>query len=330
MNHSKLVGLSILSCSVLSACGTFRSDASPDIIYDDNATEAAALQVPPDLTDVSNSEQFVLPGNAGGPVSRNTLLPEFSSVSFERDGEQSWLAFDTTPEDIWPQLLAFVREEKYRVEQTEPVAGVIVTQWRAAADVEKGGLLQNLIGANEQFTRVAFRLERNGAGARLFARSQAASEDDVAQAATQSGDAAWPASSHDPESTSALLSRLLVFLGVEEQKARGILNQEQASFVLDDAVLLSNASGSQIIMHRGFLPSYNAMLAALDALSYQITSRDDGVGRIEFLDSDLSFAIDLTPEHVSEVRVSVSRTDGERLPGEQEQVVLQSLLEKIV
>ena len=74
------------STLILVACGSFRSDSSPDIIYDDNSQQARELQIPPDLTDVSNSEQFIIPGTNGGPVTRNTLLPEFASIRFERVG----------------------------------------------------------------------------------------------------------------------------------------------------------------------------------------------------------------------------------------------------
>ena len=321
--------LPIALCTLMaSGCNSFRSASSPDVVYDDNAESARTLQIPPDLTDVSNTEQFVLPGNTGGQVSRNTLLPSFSAVSFERNGQQSWLAFDNTPEELWPQLLAFARKERFRIEQTEPVAGVIATQWRPASAVAKGSLLQNLIGGDEAYSRVLFRLERQGNGARLFARSQAASE---SVALSPDADAApWPASSHDPEATSALLSRLLVFLGVEGQKARGILDADQAQLITDDAVVLTSGSGSQLIVNRGFQPSFNAILAALDSLDYAVTSSDDGVGRIEFLEKDVPLVLEMTPEHVSEVRVALTDTTGRRLEESQEQAVLNAILAKLV
>jgi outer membrane protein assembly factor BamC len=328
LNNVKLL-LPLISCSlILTGCGGFRSASSPDVIYDNNADSARELQIPPDLTDISNSEQFILPGTTGGPVARNTLLPEFASVRFERSGQQSWLVFDQVPEDIWPSLLGFARKEKYRIDKTEPVSGTIVTQWRAVSAVEKSGLLKSLIGGDEAYTRIAFRLERSSTGARLFARSQTASA--VVATDPAASDASWPTSSHDPEATSAMLSRLLVFLGVDEQKSRGLITDAQAKSVINGVEVQTNASGSQLVVHRGFQPSFKAVLTALTALDYPVSSSDDGVGRIEFKDAQESLVIEMVPLHISAVRVAVTDPAGARLPAEQEAKLLNALLNRLV
>lgn len=314
-----------LSSLTLASCGSFRSATSPDVIYDNSADAARELQVPPDLTDVSNAEQFILPGTSDAAVARNTLLPQFNSVRFVREGDQSWLEFTQAPEEIWPLLLAFTRQEKFLVEQTEPVAGVITTQWRADSAVPSSSLLKNLIKDGEGFSRVAFRLERSDSGSRLFARSQVANEASIAKAR----EAQWPASSHDPEQTSALLARLLAFVGVEEQKVRGILSDEQAQAVIEDATLQTTGSGSQLVVYKGFLPAYEAVLSALEALDYPVSSKDDGVGRIEFSDAQQPLVVDLTPTHISEVRIGVTSAEGRRLPADVEQAVLRALLGKL-
>ncbi|MFK7854588.1 MAG: outer membrane protein assembly factor BamC [Granulosicoccus sp.] len=328
MSELKQLWPAISIVLVLSGCSSLHSANSPDIIYDDNAEGARELQIPPDLTDVSNSEQFVLPGNNGGLVSRNTLLPEFDSVRFERNGAQSWLAFDQAPEGIWPSLLAFARKEKYRIDKTEPVSGTIVTQWRAASEVEKGGLLKNLISGDESYTRIAFRLERSANGTRLFARSQAAPEAIATDPAANT--LQWPASSHNPEVTSELLSRLLVFLGVNEQKARGLISVAQVNSVIDEAEVQTNAAGSQLLVHRGFQPSFNAVLSALKALNYPVSSSDAGVGRIEFTSEQQPLVIEMVPLHISAVRLEVTKPAGARLPAEQEAELLNALLNRLV
>lgn len=328
MIATRLAWSSIVLATALTGCGSFRSDTSPDVVYSKTADASRQLQVPPDLTDVSNTEQFVLPGTVGGPVTRNTLLPQYASISFERSGDQSWLAFEQAPEDLWPRLLAFIRKEKYRVAQTQPVAGVIFTQWRPASAVAKAGLLKNLIGDDEAFTRVGFRLERNGSGARLFARSQATNEE-VATKSTNL-DTNWPSNSHDPEATSELLTRLLTFLGLDEQKARGIMNAAQVQSVIDNATLQTNGSGSQLVVYQGFQPSFTAVLSALEQLDYTVTSSDDGVGRIEFSDAQTPLVIELTPTHISEVRIAVTDAQGRRLPATTEQSVLNALRDRLV
>jgi outer membrane protein assembly factor BamC len=316
----------LFACTVcLAGCGSLRSAKSPDLTYGEGAVAATELQVPPDLTDVSNTEQYILPGTPGALVTRNTLLPQFDSVKFVRQGAQSWLAFDQAPENIWQKVLSFTRKEKFLIEKTQPISGSIVTQWRPASDVAKGSLLKNLIGSDEAYTRIAFRVERNGSGARLFVRSQKTADVSVTEVNSQ-----WPASSHDPENTSALLLRLLAYLGVGEQKATGILSSEQADAVLDDATLHTNGSGTDLVLYQGYQPAFRAVLVALDQLKHPVSSRDDGVGRIEFTEAGSAMVIELTPVHVSEVRISVRNAEGQRLESDEELSFLNALYKRLV
>ena len=314
-----------LAALALGGCGTFYQDSSPDVVYSRDAASARALQVPPDLTDVSDGEQFVLPGTDGGPLTRDTLLPVFESARFVREGAATWLAFDTVPEALWPRLLDFARHEKYRIAATEPTAGTLLTQWRPASAVGEGSLLGNLIGGGEEFTRLGFRLERagegEGAGARLFARTQSASEDEV----NASAEIPWESGAGDSEESAALLARLLAFLGVEEQRARGIIDQARASSVLDEAVLTSGPAGSLLVLNRGFEPAFRAVGEALAALDHEVSSSDDGVGRIEYLDAGTPYVLTLVPLHVGAVRVSLGDADGRPLEPARERDALEAL-----
>ena len=321
-----VTALSVAASILLSGCGLLASPNNPDVIYSTASSEAQSLQVPPDLTDISAAEQFVLPGTNNAAVTRNTLLPLFESMRFVREGGQNWLEFQTTPENIWPQLLVFLASEKYPISQTEPAAGVIQTQWRAESERANSSIFRNLVAGDDMFSRVGFRLERAGAGARLFARSQVVSS----EASLLPDDVSWPASSHDPESTSALLNRFLLFLGVEQQKVKGILGNDQARAVLDDAVIQTTASGSEILINKGFNSAFNQLLTALDALSFRVTSSDAAAGRIEFLQAATPIVLKLSPTHVSAVRASVTGLNGAKLDAEEEQKLLQVVAEQLV
>ena len=313
--------------ATLTACSSLSSKNSPDVVYSETAVESRALQVPPDLTDVSNAEQFVLPGTSDTAISRNTLLPQVDSIRFVREGGQTWLEFQQTPEDLWPQLLTFLRVEKYPIEQTVPVSGLIATDWRTADEAGGEGILSSLVGSDEPSSRVAFRLERAGGGSRLFARSQLASAEEVQ--ALAASDVAWPASASDPENTSELLNRFLAFLGVEQQKVRGILGEEQARAVLDDAVVQRNASGNELLVNRGFTSSFERLRAALEALDIAEVSSDPDVGRIEFEEAQTPLVLQVSPLHVSAVRVTVTDTEGARLSPEREEQLLSSLVDQL-
>jgi len=328
--HRAMLRLGLISVLMLSlsACSALRSSNSPDIVYSSDSQSARALQVPPDLTDISDSEQFVLPGRNGGEVRRNTLLPQFDSTRFVRGSGENWLAIDAAPETVWPQLLAFLRSQKYQVEQTAPTSGVISTQWREASGNGDGNVLKNLLGADEQYSRLWFRLERDGSNTRLFARSQATTE---SLAKNNSGGGTWPSSSHDPEATSAVLVQLMTFIGVEEQKARGIISSAEAGSVLNNAFLQRTTAGSQLLINKGYEPSFDAVLSALETLNLIVEASSESFGRIQVIrDTADAVLLDLKPLHVSAVVIEVRNANGQRLEESDESGLLTALRDAIV
>jgi len=317
----------VLGLLGLVSCGFNNPNSSPDVVYSDASGEAKALQIPPDLTNVSNAEQFILPGVEAGPLARNRLLPDFTGAQYVRQNNQNWLELNQSAESVWPLVIEFIRKQKLVVEKTEPTSGLIFTQWRADAE-KNGGLLKNLISGDEMFSRYTFRLERNHAGTRLFARSMQLSGDDVNNADNDQ----WPASSHNPEQVAQILVELLVFLGAEQQQAQGILSEPQANAIFEDAELQTTAIGSQLVVHKGFTPSFREVKEAVDNLEYNIVLSDDSVGVIQAAPQSstepLVFA--LTPLHISAVRVLVTQQGGERLEKDKELAILAALREQII
>ncbi len=295
---------------------------SPESEYSASSDKAKVLQVPPDLTDISNGEQFILPGISGDALSRNTLLPVFESVKFVRNGGQSWLEIDQAPEELWPRLLAFTRKQNYTVAQTLPVSGVVVSDWRTLSE---GGLLKGLIG-KAAFVRIAFRLERAGNASRLFVRVQQADKSFV----KDNPEANWPASAHAPENTNQILSELLVFFGIEEQKAKGILSDATAANLLDDATLQTTAGGSVLVMHKGYRPSFRSVSQALVNNGFKVTRADMERGQVEATANDAAYVFAISPVHVSASRVSVISAAGERLDAATEKSVLDTLRQRLI
>ncbi len=323
-----LMQFTLASCALmLAGCSFNNPPTGPDVTYADTANEARSLQVPPDLTNVSNGEQFILPGAEPGPLSRNRLLPSITGATYVRRGDQNWLEFNQAAETIWPLLLEYIRKEKWIVEKTAPTTGLIFTQWRSD-DEKSGGLLKNLISGDDLLSRVAFRLERNGNGTRLFARSMQLSSEAIEGG---NGDV-WPPSSHDPEQVSEVLKKLLVFVGIEEQRAQGILSEPQASAILDDVHLQTTAAGSQLLVHKAFSPSFIDVKSAITKLPYTILLSDGSVGTIQFAANveAMPLLVSLTPLHISAVSVKVTQAGGERLDKAQELEILSAIQEQLI
>jgi len=94
--------LGVLGLLGLVSCGFNNPNSSPDVVYSDASGEAKALQIPPDLTNVSNAEQFILPGVEAGPLARNRLLPDFTGAQYVRQNNQNWLELNQSAESVWP------------------------------------------------------------------------------------------------------------------------------------------------------------------------------------------------------------------------------------
>ncbi len=314
----------VLGISV-AACQPGYRASSPEVLYSKDATRALDLQIPPDLSNVTEGEQFVLPGNTGAAITRNTLLPETASVRFVRTSDENFLAIQKSPEEVWSQLQAFLRAERYSIAKSEPVAGVMTSQWRELSEDAGRNALKSLLNSDATVGRVAFRLERGtGNSTRLFARQQVAISADAALGPND----IWPPSSHDPENTSELLVRLMVFLGVQEQRARGILNDAAVSAVLDDATLEATASQTYLVVHESYRPAFRSVSAAVKSLATGPVEEDSNVGRlVANIDGDaVSFRV--APVNVSAARVSVNAA--EPLNRQRQQALLNSLRELLV
>lgn len=313
---------------VTTACSFNKLPARPEVAYSTASDVAKPLQVPPDLTAVSNGEQFILPGTENGSLSRNRLLPNFSDVRYVRQGNQNWLEFTQSAETVWPKVIEFIAQQKMLVEKTQPTTGLILTQWRSSTEKADGGLLKNLVSNDELYSRLAFRLERNGNGTRLFARSQQLTGKEVNTAAAD----VWPASSHNPEQVSLALTRLLVFFGADEQKARGILNDAQISAIVHDAELLTTTSGSHLVVHKGFKPAFNDVKSAVANINYTVIQSDGSVGQLEVASApgEESYLVSLSPVHISAVKVSVAKKDGVKLSQSNELAFISALRDQLI
>lgn len=313
--------------ALTSACSIGPRANSPDVLYSSDASKSRDLQVPPDLNDVSAEEQFVLPGDANGVISRNTLLPTVGAGKYVREGSRDWLQLSATPETLWPRLLRFVEEEGFTIDATEPLSGTITSQWRSAGG--ESGTLSGGVKKDNQI-RLSLRLERldAAAGSRLFARFQ--SNADKTQ-----GDALWSSDASQPENSSIVLRRFLAYLGIENQAARGLISRAVAERLLQGSELERSESGMTLVVHRGLKPSYNAIGTAVKRLGMKLDSRASTPTAMNVSDDDnrfgdaatdpLQFVLLMQPEHVSKVIVDIANLDGTKVARELETRILNAI-----
>ena len=133
-----LVGL----CVVTALAGCSMLPESKKIEYK-SAGKAPSLEVPPDLTQITRDDRYLVPdtgarGSAtysaysadrsGANQPQNSaVLPAVDNVRIERAGNQRWLVVALPPDKLWGTIKDFWQETGFIVSVERPEAGVIET-----------------------------------------------------------------------------------------------------------------------------------------------------------------------------------------------------------
>lgn len=225
-------------CLLLGACASGRDD--PQIAYQE-ADSVDSLIVPPDLTKPSAPGALTVSGSSAGDSGggRSGVLPQFEGVRFVRSNSLAWLELDNVaPDQVFPRIEGFVRSQGLQVDQSDQTLGVVETGWAERYDSPpRGGLtglFDNLLGGfgDPIFDRYQFQLERiDGGGSRIIVVHRSAqevaaeTEDRVTGTDSPGADLAWQRGAGDPAVRAEMTKRLLVHLGMAEDRAAGIVAQ---------------------------------------------------------------------------------------------------------
>jgi outer membrane protein assembly factor BamC len=132
-------------------------DTTPDY---KTAGRSRPLEVPPDLTSVSTSDTYSVPGSgttysqyAQGQTQQDEqtekVLPTFDSVKMERAGSQRWLVVQAAPEKVWPVVREFWTDLGFAVRVENADSGVMETEWVDPSSLttdDKGNYLDKFQG----------------------------------------------------------------------------------------------------------------------------------------------------------------------------------------
>lgn len=246
-----LILLSMLAI-LITGCGS--ADKKDDDLLSDRRFEYKKsknlernLELPPDLTrshsvgdalaipeggSVSATYSEVMGGGARrntGGVEKKPILPQVENVQLQRDGDQRWLLIEAPAEAVWPKVAAFWQENGILLVEQDPVMGVMVTDWiENRANIESDFLTNTIRGVFDGLysssTRDQFRvrLERGPmTGATELYLTQRGMQEDVTRgAAGATEQMVWVPREPDPQLEAEMLRRLMVYLGVAEERAK--------------------------------------------------------------------------------------------------------------
>ena len=290
------------------------------------AGRSRPLEVPPDLTASPVSDAYSIPGSTnyssysqaqeGQEIGVEKVLVTPDGVRLEKAGAQRWLVVNSPAEKVWPVILEFWADQGFAVRSENAQLGVMETEWIDSEAIKKddqGDLgdkfdkwldkLSNVTDKKKFRTRIDRGNEVNTSEIYMTHRSVSGAPDDGKnRIKTQYGEidtgyklegkTAVAEDVRDAELDAELLRRLMVKLGVAEQKSKDIIAQ---GVILKRAEVIKEADGSATLkLNDAFDRAWRRVGLALDRVGFVIEDKDrsNGIFFVRYADVD----IDDTPK----------------------------------
>src|SRR5918999_29653 len=285
--------------AVLSGCTIFGDSSSVDY---KSAGTLPPLEVPPDLTSPQRDNRYVVPEAARSsatlsgyqaerreparaPSATPAVLPEVDRMKIERDGTQRWLVVQEPPEKVWPLVKDFWQQAGFLIKLEMPEAGVMETDWAESRAKVQEGAVRELLGklldqvySTSERDKYRTRLDRtpDGKGTEIYISHRGMQEVYTTTprdpASSAPGQTAWQPRASDPELEAEFLRRLMVRLGVQDEKAQQLAAAAQPQ--LRAELVKSNDGTERLQVHEPFDRAWRRVGLALDRVGFTVEDRD--------------------------------------------------------
>ncbi|MCB5191660.1 outer membrane protein assembly factor BamC [Methylobacillus arboreus] len=294
------------------------------------AGRSRPLEVPPDLTNISASDAYAIPGaatsysdysqtlNESGQQEnvQDKLLPNADGVRMERAGAQRWLVVKAAPEKVWPVIREFWTDLGFAVQVENPQTGVMETEWVDPSSLDptdksylekfQGWLdkLNSLQNRQKFRTRIDRGIEEGTTEIYMSHRAVSNVPDDgKVKVRTIAGEVEMGYAPTKTKRTGAdesraiaedidaeLLRRLMVRLGVEEQKSRTII--ANATPELRASINKEADNTLSLSTNDAFDRAWRRVGLALDRIGFVVEDRDrsSGIFYVRYTDNDIDEA----------------------------------------
>ena len=290
--------------TIIAGCSTSEKKQTSDAEYYGNTTNSNSLEVPPDLTQTDPNRNVQIPttqeGDSTAPttgvLSNRNVLAQPGNVKMLRDGQQRWLLVDGKPADIWPQLVNFWTDDGIELVINDAASGVLETDWLINyADLTSSfqklfrGLLNKVSSAGERDKyrfRIDYGTEPNTT--EVYVTHQGLEEVSIGPSRTHVPDYKWVKRPSDPGLEIAIMRQLMVYLGVEEERADLIAEQNLPEERETARLLIEGVDDPVLVLDDPFPRAWQRIGLALDRSGYVITGRNRQQGGylIELADPD--------------------------------------------
>lgn len=298
--------LSLLAVT-LAGCGILPDSRKID--YKSASKSVPTLEVPPDLSQLTRDDRFLVPDAAGkgsatfsaysadrtplAQAQNSTVLPQIDKVRVERSGNQRWLVVAAPPDKLWDTVKDFWQETGFIINLERPDAGVMETDWaenraKIGDDIIRntiGKLLDSLYSTGERDKfRTRFEPGVEPGTTDVFISHRAMEE--VYTSSAQE-DTRWQPRAPDPELEAEMLRRLMVRMGSDEKRAAAQLATVKAE---PRAKLAKSDDGAGTLeVYERFDRAWRRVGLSLDRVGFTVEDRDRSRGLyfVRYVDPEL-------------------------------------------
>lgn len=240
------IGASLTACGSSSGLGKIAPDQR--LAYKRQQEAAENLEIPPDLTTAHFDDALDLPSSVTGSATLSELegqrsrrqavavdtavLPQVDGIDLRRDGGDRWLTAAAPPQQVWPRIIAFWREQGILLAEQDPTTGTMRTDWLENRIEIRKDFVTNVIrkfadGLYSTSTRDQYRVRLEpGVGrdsTEIYLTHRGMTERLLKDVTGNPTNTVWEPSGSDPDKEAEMLRRLMVFLGASDQGAQRML-----------------------------------------------------------------------------------------------------------
>jgi len=278
---------SALTLGVLLASGC--SILQEDKIDYKSARQVNALEIPPDLTQLSRTSQFTVPGGVVTASGFESAQPnraavvasnQIADVRMERLGAQRWLVVDRPPEQLWAALKDFWQENGFNLTVEQQDIGIIETDWaenraKLPQDFIRatiGRVFENLYSTGER-DRFRTRIERNAqGGTEIYISHRGMIEVYTSDRKEQT---VWQPRPADTELEIEFMRRMMVKLGVSQEQSQAVV----AGGVKASAARVATVNNVPVLqLDETFDLAWRRVGVALDRTGFTVEDRNRAEG----------------------------------------------------
>jgi outer membrane protein assembly factor BamC len=297
----------VLAVALALTAGCSRTILPTQKIDYKSATQAAPLELPPDLPTPNTSDRYALPEAPGrttatysdytqGKPARAQMqgvLPALEGARVARSGTQRWLVVNAGPEAVWPVLREFWQEQGFIVAMEDPQLGIMETDWAENRAKIPQSLVRSVVGkvfdqaySSPELDRFKTRIERGGqpGTTEIYISHRGAYEMYVADAnLRQTGRTVWQPRQPDANLEAEMLSRLMVRFGTPETVAAAAVKEAK---VEPRATLIKSSDGQPVLaLKDDFDRAWRRVGLSLDRLGFSVQdrNREEGLYFVRYL-----------------------------------------------